>query len=60
MLNLFGIMRPWEEECISSLFAAASPEFIADMSGTYLGEKAGVRAPNAAADVLEERVALER
>lgn len=40
VLLLFGIMRPWDEGCIASLFAGASPDFTASMSGVYLTEKA--------------------
>lgn len=59
MLNLLGIMRPWEEGRTSSLFAAASPEYITDTSGTYLDHKSKAQTPNAATDDVGEREKLE-
>jgi len=58
-LLLFGIMRPWDEGCVASLFAGASPEFTAEMSGEYLNEKAAKKACNPSALDVEERKRLE-
>ncbi|CZR67245.1 related to dehydrogenases with different specificities (related to short-chain alcohol dehydrogenases) [Phialocephala subalpina] len=60
MLKLFGVMRPWDEGCVSSLFVGASPEFTADLSGLYFDEFAKVAKTNAAADDEGERVKLEK
>jgi NAD(P)-dependent dehydrogenase (short-subunit alcohol dehydrogenase family) len=58
-LQIFGIMRPWEEGCVASLFACASPEFKADMSGLYFDEKAKVKESGVASMSVEEREKLE-
>lgn len=60
VLNLFGVMRPWDEGCVASLFVGASPEFTADLSGLYFDELAKVAKPNAAAGDESERVKLEK
>jgi len=59
VLRLFGIVRPWDEGCVSSLFVGASPEFKADMSGLYFNEFARLKACNPAADDEGEQKRLE-
>jgi len=59
VLQMFGIMRPWDEGCITSLFVAASPEFTSEMSGLYFNEKATVKEPNPVAKEVDERTTLE-
>jgi NAD(P)-dependent dehydrogenase (short-subunit alcohol dehydrogenase family) len=60
VLQLFGIMRPWDEGCIASLFTGASPEFTSDMSGLYFNEKAIVAPPNPVVFEVDERERLEQ
>jgi NAD(P)-dependent dehydrogenase (short-subunit alcohol dehydrogenase family) len=60
LLQLFGIMRPWDEGCVASLFAGASPDFTADMSGVYLNEKAVAKSCNPAALDANQREELEQ
>ena len=60
VLQWFGIMRPWDEGCVASLFVGASPEFTAEMSGLYFNEKAIVKEPSPAAKKGEEREKLEK
>lgn len=60
ILRRFGIMRPWDEGCVASLFVAASPEFTADMSGLFFDEKANVSKPNASASEVAQREKLEK
>jgi NAD(P)-dependent dehydrogenase (short-subunit alcohol dehydrogenase family) len=59
VLQIFGIMRPWEEGCLASLFAGASPEFGAEMSGLYFDEKARLKESSAASMNVEEKEKLE-
>lgn len=58
-LRLFGVMRPWDEGCVSSVFVAASAEFGQDMSGLYFDEFARVKEPNVAAKDVGEQEKLE-
>lgn len=62
VLNLFGIMRPWDEGCVSNLFVGASPDFTADMCGAYFDEKAQVAESktNAVAKNEKEQAKLEK
>lgn len=62
VLTTFGIMRPWDEGCMSSLFVGASPDFAAAMCGEYFDQKAKLSAShmNAAAKDEEEQAKLER
>jgi len=60
VLKAFGVMRPWSEGCISSLYVGASPDFTADMSGKYFDEKARLKEPNPAANEVEEQMRLEK
>lgn len=59
-LRMFGIMRPWDEGCVSSLFVGASPEFGSDLSGLYFDESARVKEPNVAARNVAEQEKLEQ
>lgn len=59
-LRIFGIMRPWDEGCVSSLFVGASPEFGSDLSGMYFDELARVKEPNVAAKDVAEQERLEQ
>lgn len=59
-LRLFGIMRPWDEGCVSSLFVSASQEFQLSMSGLYFDEFGRVKEPNVAANRVEEQEKLEQ
>jgi NAD(P)-dependent dehydrogenase (short-subunit alcohol dehydrogenase family) len=62
VLNTFGIMRPWDEGCVSSLFVGASPDFTAAMCGSYFDEKANMAdsRANAAAKDEKEQAKLEK
>ncbi|TVY92198.1 putative oxidoreductase [Lachnellula willkommii] len=60
VLKMFGVLRPWDEGCVSSLFVAASPEFTAAMSGKYFNEKAGLKEPNPGTKDVEEQIRLEK
>ena len=60
VLQWFGIMRPWDERCVASLFVSASPDFKVEMSGLYFSEKAVVKEPSPAATNIEERQRLEK
>ncbi|TVY37126.1 putative oxidoreductase [Lachnellula occidentalis] len=60
VLKMFGVMRPWDEGCVSSLFVGASPEFTAAMSGKYFNEKAVLKEPNPGSNEVEEQIRLEK
>ncbi|KAH7416874.1 hypothetical protein BKA64DRAFT_280522 [Cadophora sp. MPI-SDFR-AT-0126] len=59
-LRMFGIMRPWDEGCVSSIFVGASPEFGSEMSGLYFDEFSRVKEPNVAAKDVAEQERLEQ
>lgn len=59
VLRLFGVMRPWDEGCVSNLFVAASPEFTSELSGLYFNEFAQTKEPNLAAKDVNEQERLE-
>jgi NAD(P)-dependent dehydrogenase (short-subunit alcohol dehydrogenase family) len=59
VLQTFGIMRPWDEGCVASLFVAASPEFTAELSGRYFDQKAKEKKCNPVAENVEEQERLE-
>lgn len=60
VLRCLGIMRPWDEGCVSSVFVAASPQFTAEQSGLYFNEFATVKEPNPASKDKDEQERLEK
>ncbi|KAL2064066.1 hypothetical protein VTL71DRAFT_4560 [Oculimacula yallundae] len=59
VLRLFGVMRPWDEGCVSSVFVGASPDFRSELSGLYFNEFAKAKEPNVAAKDLVGQEKLE-